>query len=631
MRCRLPKARYAPRAGSGCVGMMVGPGDPSHLLKPNDMLDVAGLPSDRQVALRFARLTGGFWSGLSASRAWFWSLTLAGAIILSVFANVTINRWNGWFFDALEKKDSESALIAMAVFPVLVLIAAGLGVVILVARETFQVHWRQWVTAKLADGWINERRFFRLGLSGFEPANPEYRIADDVRWATEPVVDFAIGLLSAVITIITFIEILWEIGGSLTLPAGAGAITIPAYLVLAAITYAVLVSGLVTIVGRRLPRLIAARNEGEARLRFSLMRIRDHGETIALARTEAGERRAVAQTYDGLVQRWLAMIRQRGRLTWITNGSGALVPVVPLLLAAPKYLSGEMSLGGVVQVAAAFVAVQNAFNWVLDNFMRIAEWLAAARRVNELADALERVDEEPPGDHLALRPSPDGLLRLDEVTLIDRDGRTLAADIALCVPPGGLLHVSGELGLGKAALIQAVAGLWPWGRGEIALPRGALVTVVPQKLHLTEGTLRAVLDTGASRTEPEIKEALRRYGLSSLVPRLDESRDWDKELATGDRQRLAFARAELELPDVILLDEATSALETDMALDLLAQMRAARPDAIILAFGHSAGFAEAATHRILMKRAGGVVRLAHAEARRPEPVLPRAEPAEPGS
>ena len=247
-------------------------------------------------------------------------------------------------------------------------------------------------------------------------------------------------------------------------------IVIPAYLVLAAIVYAVLVSLLITVIGRRLPRLVAARNEGEARLRFSLMRIRDHGETIALARTEAGERSAVARTYDSLVQRWLAMIRQRGRLTWITNGSGALVPVVPLLLAAPKYLSGEMSLGGVVQVAAAFVAVQNAFNWVLDNFMRIAEWLAAARRVNELADALERLDGTPPDEHLTVTPSPDALLHLDAVTLVDRDGRTLAADIALAVPPGATLHLSGELGLGKAALIQAIAGLWPWGRGRVALP-----------------------------------------------------------------------------------------------------------------------------------------------------------------
>ncbi|HEY5797941.1 MAG TPA: SbmA/BacA-like family transporter [Bosea sp. (in: a-proteobacteria)] len=588
------------------------------------------VPSDRQVALRFARLTGGFWRGPSARRAWFWSTLLASAIILSVFANVTVNRWNGWFFDALEKRDSESALIAMAVFPVLVLVVAGLGVVILVSRETFQVHWRQWVTAKLADSWVGQRRFFRLSLSGYEPANPEYRIADDVRWATEPVVDFAIGLLSAVITIITFIEILWEIGGALTLRIGGAPVVIPAYLVLAAIVYAVLVSALVTFVGRRLPSLIAARNEGEARLRFSLMRIRDHGETIALARTEAGERRAVARTYDGLVGRWLAMIRQRGRLTWITNGSGALVPVVPLLLAAPKYLSGEMSLGGVVQVAAAFVAVQNAFNWVLDNFMRIAEWLAAARRVNELADALERVDGEPPGEHLAISPSHDGLLRLDDITLIDRDGRTLVADISCSVPSGATLHVSGELGLGKAALIQAIAGLWPWGRGAIALPPGAFVTAVPQKLHLSEGTLRAVLETGGTVPQEQMESALRRYGLWSLAPLLDESRDWDKELATGDRQRLALARAELETPDIILLDEATSAFDTDAALDLLTELRAARPDAIVIAFGQGAGFAEAATHRLVLKRAGGVVRMAVRPAVSEPSPAPAALPAQAG-
>ncbi len=568
------------------------------------------MPGDRQVALRFARLTGGFWRGAQAGRAWFWSLLLGCAIILGVFANVTVNRWNGWFFDALEKRDSESALIAVAVFPVLVLIVAGLGVVILVARETFQVHWRHWVTAKLADRWVGQRRFFRLSLSGYEPANPEYRIADDVRWATEPVVDFAIGLLSAVITIITFIEILWKIGGALTVQTGGTTLVVPAYLVLAAIIYAVLVSLLVTIVGRRLPGLIAARNEAEARLRFSLMRIRDHGETIALSRTETGERLAVARTYDGLVGRWLAMIRQRGRLTWITNGSGALVPVVPLLLAAPKYLSGEMSLGGVVQVAAAFVAVQNAFNWLLDNFMRIAEWLAAARRVNELADALERIDGEPPGEHLAVSPSADGSFRLDDITLIDRDGRTLVADITCALPPGATLHVSGELGLGKAALIQAVAGLWPWGRGEIGLPSNAFVTAVPHKLHLSEGSLRAVLETGHSLPEEQLHGVLRRYGLSTLAPSLDETRDWDRELATGDRQRLALARAELEQPDIILLDEATSAFDTDAALELLGQLRAARPDAIIIAFGQGAGFAEVATHRLLLKRAGGVVRMA---------------------
>ncbi len=577
----------------------------------------AGPPSDWQVTKSFARLTGGFWRGGTAGRAWLWSLTLASAIILSVFANVTVNRWNGWFFDALEKKDGESALIAMAVFPVLVLIAAGLGVIILISRETFQVHWRAYVTAKLADGWIGERRFYRLGLSGYEPANPEYRIADDVRWATEPVVDFAIGLLSAVITAITFIGILWSIGGSLSVEAHGVPFEIPAYMVLAAIIYAVLVSGLITWVGRPLPRLIAARNEGEARLRFSLMRIRDHGETIALSRAENGERRAVAATYDTLVTRWLAMIRQRGRLTWITNGSGALVPVVPLLLAAPKYLSGEMSLGDVVQVAAAFVAVQNAFNWVLDNFMRIAEWLASARRVNELAVALHAIEAGAAQSDITVVASEDGGVRLDGLTLTDRDGRTLLADFSTALSAGATLHVAGELGHGKAALIQAVAGLWPWGRGAVALPDEARIAVLPQHLHLSEGSLRAALDPIGGHSDDEAAAALQRYGLSSLVPQIDLARDWDKALTTGDRQRLALARTELAAPDILVLDEATSGLETEAALDLLSRLRAARPQAVMLLIGQSPGFAEAADHHLIMRRAGGVARIASSDMTRP--------------
>ena len=577
----------------------------------------AGPPSDWQVTKSFARLTGGFWRGGTAGRAWLWSLTLASAIILSVFANVTVNRWNGWFFDALEKRDGESALIAMAVFPVLVLIAAGLGVIILISRETFQVHWRAYVTGKLADGWIGERRFYRLGLSGYEPANPEYRIADDVRWATEPVVDFAIGLLSAVITAITFIGILWSIGGSLSVEAHGVPFEIPAYMVLAAIIYAVLVSGLITWVGRPLPRLIAARNEGEARLRFSLMRIRDHGETIALSRAETGERRAVAATYDTLVTRWLAMIRQRGRLTWITNGSGALVPVVPLLLAAPKYLSGEMLLGDVVQVAAAFVAVQNAFNWVLDNFMRIAEWLASARRVDELAVALGAIEAGAAESDIAVLASEDGGLRLDELTLTDRDGRTLLADVSTALPAGATLHVAGELGHGKAALIQAVAGLWPWGHGAVALPDGARIAVLPQHLHLSEGSLRAALDPIGGHSDDEADAVLRHYGLSGLVSQIDLARDWDKALTTGDRQRLALARAELAKPDILVLDEATSGLEIEAALELLSRLRVARPQAVMLLIGQSPGFSEAADHHLTMRRAGGVARIAASDMPRP--------------
>lgn len=349
--------------------------------------------STGEVARRFFAMSGGFWRGSGAVRAWFWTLALASAIILSVLANVAVNRWNGWFFDALEHRNVYSASVAIAIFPFIVLVTAGIGVAILVTRETLQVHWRRWLTTQLIDHWIADKRFYRLSKSGFEPANPEYRIADDVRWATEPLVDFAIGLLSAIITLLSFIGILWSIGGSLNVRLGDTHLSIPAYLVWAAIAYAVVVSAAMLYFGQPLPQRVAERNEGEAKLRFGLMRLRDHGAEIAQTNGEVRERAALMGIYDSLALRWLAMIRRRGRLTWITNGNGVLVPVVPLLLAAPKYLAGDLSLGDLVQAAAAFVHVQIAFNWVIENFMRIAEWLASARRVTDLVGAIDRLEQ----------------------------------------------------------------------------------------------------------------------------------------------------------------------------------------------------------------------------------------------
>lgn len=282
------------------------------LMRDSGQSSVDNAPlTGRQVMVAFARLSGGFWREPGHLRAWGWTLGLAGAIIFGVFANVTVNRWNGWFFDALESRDAHAATIAIAVFPVLVALAAAIGVATLVSRETLQVHWRRWLTTKLIDLWIANRRFQRLSKSGFEPANPEYRIADDVRWATEPVVDFAIGLLSAVITIITFIGILWQIGGAINIEIGGNPLRVPAYLVLAAIIYAIIVSSLMLYFGQPLPARVVERNEAEARLRFGLMRVRDRGEEIVRTRSEAHERAALMGIYDTLALRWLAMIRRR--------------------------------------------------------------------------------------------------------------------------------------------------------------------------------------------------------------------------------------------------------------------------------------------------------------------------------
>ncbi len=479
------------------------------------------LSADLEAARSFMGLSRGWWSGSTAPKAWFWTLALASMILVNVGVNVLMNGWHGWFFNALERKDGAAASMAMAAFPLIVVAAAAVGVMILKTRETLQVHWRQWLSAKLIDLWVDRRRFQRLGPSGLEPANPEYRIADDVRWATEPLVDFAIGLLSAIITVVTFVGILWSIGGSLTLGEGERAVTIPAYLVLAAILYGIAVSTLMLLVGRRLPQHYARRNESEAKFRFGLMRLRDSADAIAIGNGQFSERKAIGQTYETLAKRWLAVIGERAKLTWITNGNGALVPVVPLLLAAPKYLSGDMSLGSVVQVAAAFVQVQIAFNWILENFMRIAEWLASARRVNDLAESIDALEAMTPD----MRASPKtlagaaGVLVVHDLVLKDRDGRKLAGPISFELRQGQSLHL-GSLGPEAAsAVLRALADQWSWGSGVVARDPQARIGAAAQRMRWAEtqlGELLAATNPDRIQDAEQVRAVLLRVGLGDL-------------------------------------------------------------------------------------------------------------------
>jgi vitamin B12/bleomycin/antimicrobial peptide transport system ATP-binding/permease protein len=541
------------------------------------------LSGDIEAARAFMRLSGGWWRGPSARTAWLWTLSLAFAILLSVGVNVGMNAWNGWFFNALEKKDAAVAGMAMATLPLIVLAAAGAGVLILKTRETLQVHWRQWFSAKL-----------------IEPANPEYRIADDVRWATEPLVDFAIGLLSAVITVITFVGILWTIGGSLTVGSGSSAITIPAYLVLAAIVYGLAVTTLMLVVGRRLPQLYARRNESEARFRFGLMRLRDSADAIAIGGGQVSERTAIGETYGTLATRWLNVIRERVKLTWITNGNGALVPVVPLMLAAPKYLSGEMSLGGVVQVAAAFVQVQFAFNWLLENFMRIAEWLASARRVNELAEAINRLEDLPPEQWHGPRQiaGAQGRLSVHELVVNDRDGRALAPPVSFEAAAGETWHLGSVGNEGASALLRAIAEQWAWGTGVVVRAPDATVGAAAARMRWAETRLAALLPIAGIANAPDrasLEAALVRVGLGRLVTRLDETADWDKVLTEGERQRLALARLHVMRPDIVLIDNALYALDEADAAALFADLRAELADSIIVSAGNSAVLEAAAT------------------------------------
>ncbi|MDP2357589.1 MAG: ABC transporter ATP-binding protein/permease [Beijerinckiaceae bacterium] len=540
--------------------------------------------------MQFARLTFGFWRGPGSRTAWLLTLALASCLVGKLIVDVGLNSWNRWFFDALERRDGGSAMAAVFAFGGLVVAISAVGVGIVLARERLQVRWREWCTHSFLSGWLAKRRFHRLTAAGSPMPNPEYRISDDVRMATEPVTDFAIGLFTAVLAASTFAGILWKVGGSLDVTLGGVSFTIPAFMVLGAILYGVAMSSLIPIVGRKLAPAAAAKNEAEARFRFEMIRLRENSEGVIMARGETEARRRLDGSYASLVRTWLEVVRQHGRLTWVTNSNGAMIPVVPLVLCAPKYLSGQLTLGEVMQLASAFVQVQVAIAWLVDNYRAIAEWFASARRIVELVDSFEQSDSTGPQGvpHVALAVSRDASLRLERVRLIDEIGQVVVEHADVAILPGERIALAGEPGAGKSVLVRAMAGLWPWGEGHIALPDGLSLSFLPAAPFLPAGSLREALTYPTSPDafeDSRLRAALDASGAGALTTRLQDVSRWDQTLSATERQRLAFARVLLQKPDIIILEDALAPFDEITQAKMLDALLEGCPNSTLVAVG----------------------------------------------
>jgi putative ATP-binding cassette transporter len=357
-----------------------------------------------------------------------------------------------------------------------------------------------------------------------------------------------------------------------------------------AVVYGVAVSTLTPIVGRKLAGAAARKNEAEARFRFEMIRLRENSEGVIMARgeREAGER--LAATYRRLVRTWLDVVRQHGRITWVTNANSAMIPVVPLLLCAPKYLAGQLSLGEVMQLASAFVQVQVAISWLVDNYRAVAEWFASARRITELVDSFDGVDAATAaGQPLIARHEAAGdALRLESLRLSDQSGRVLVANADVVLVQGEKVTLAGEAGAGKSVLVRAIAGLWPWGGGRIVAPLGRSLCFMPAAPFLPAGPLRETLTYPAAPdglTDSDLADALIVCGLERLADRLDEASRWDQTLSASERQRLACARLVAQKPDIVVLEDALSALEEAAQSDLLATLVARVPGATMIVVG----------------------------------------------
>ena len=565
---------------------------------------------------RFWHTASRFWTDPKSHMAWLLSGMLLVIILLNLAAAYAMNQWNRSIFDALEKKEASTVLSLSMVYVVILVISVGFAIVHVYARMTLQRRWRRWLTDILVDRWLKSGRYYQLNLVSGDHKNPEYRIADDVRIATESPVDFVSGVTSAFLSAATFIVVLWTIGGALSISVGGTELYIPGFLVIAAVLYAVIASGAMMMIGRRFVTVSEEKNQSEAELRYVLTRLRENGESIALIQGEEEERAGVNRSLGKVMLAWRSICRQYMKTTVVASSSGFIAPVLPIILCAPKYLDGSMSLGQVMQAASAFTIVQGAFNWLVDNYPRLADWSASARRAASLMVSLDGLERAEQGEGFGrITRTDDGeraALRLRDLSVTLDDGTAVLDDTDIAIKPGERVLIAGESGTGKSTLVRAIAGLWPWGEGTIEVKKGAKLMLLPQRPYIPIGTLRRAAtypDAAESRDVKEIADAFKRVGLAHLVDRLEEEAPWDQTLSGGEKQRLAFARIFLHNPDIIVLDEATAALDPESQDKLMALLSKQPDETALVSVGHRPELEAFHNRKIVLERRKGGAKL----------------------
>jgi vitamin B12/bleomycin/antimicrobial peptide transport system ATP-binding/permease protein len=591
---------------------------PPEVLEPDPDMSPEEVEQARKDYLltRFWISARGFWESNGDRLAWILSIGLLILIVANVGFQYGINVWNRAIFDAIEKRDSATVYYLSAVFFPLAIGSVILAVAQVFARMTIQRRWRAWLTNAVVSRWLTNGRYYQLNLVGGDHQNPEYRIAEDLRIATDSPVDFATGVTSAFLSAATFIVVLWTIGGALTVTIAGSAITIPGFLVVAAVLYAAIASGSIMTIGRGFVQVSEDKNQAEAEYRYTLTRVRENGESIALLGGEQEERDGIDRTFGKVLRQWARLAGQHMRTTLVSQGSSLIAPVVPVLLCAPKFLDGSMTLGQVMQAASAFTIVQTAFGWLVDNYPRLADWNACARRIASLMMSLDGLERAERGDGIGRidrgETEGDAILSLQDLSVTLDDGTAVVGEAEVVIEPGERLLVAGESGTGKSTLVRAIAGLWPWGGGSINLHPDRRLFMLPQKPYVPQGTLRRATAYPAAAedwTVEQIGEALDKVGLAHLKEKIEEEGPWDQTLSGGEKQRLAFARLFLHNPDIIVLDEATSALDEKSQDKMMELVTRELPKATVVSVGHRAELEAFHSRKIVLERRKGGAKL----------------------
>jgi putative ATP-binding cassette transporter len=542
---------------------------------------------------------------------------LAGRILLAavvaielsiVGITVLLNQWNNVFYNALQDRNWDAFVYQLGYFSVLAAAFVLLAVYQLYLNQWLQIRWRRWMTASYLDHWLASANHYRMQLLGDAADNPDQRIAEDIASFISLTLTVGLQLLNSLVTLFSFMIILWALSAAAPLHLFGMSFNIPGYLLWAALIYAVIGTALTHLIGRALIALNFMQQRYEADFRFNLVRVRENSEQIALLAGEQAERDRLLTRFGNIVANWMAIMSRQKKLVFFTASYNQASVVFPYIMVSPAYFAGIVQLGGLMQSANAFNRVQDALSVFVSLYRSLAEWRAVIARLDGFDQAIASaravavtppVVSVAPGsaaavgfDHLAVR-LPNG------TPLVDVDGISIVA--------GERVLVTGPSGSGKSTLFRAINGIWPFGSGSVTVAPQAKVMTLPQRPYFPVASLASAV---AYPAEPgtfdhaKVAEVVTAVGLLALAARIEEHGHWNRMLSLGEQQRLGIARAILQAPDVLFLDEATASLDEPAEAALYKLLEERLKSATIISIGHRSTLAALHQRRLTMTRQG---------------------------
>lgn len=531
-----------------------------------------------------------------------------GTELAMVAITVLINQWNNRFYNALQDRNWDEFVSQLLYFCFLAAAYILFAVYKLYLNQWLQIRWRRWLTKRYLERWLSSANHYRMQLLGDAADNPDQRIAEDVQMFIERTLSIGVGLLGAVVSLGSFIIILWSLSAAVPITLFGTSLVIPGYLVWAALIYAVIGTVLTHLIGRALIALNFMQQRYEADFRFNLVRVRENSEQIALLDGESAERGRLLERFAFVVGNWMAIMSRQKKLTFFTASYSQVSIVFPFIVVSPAYFANVIQLGGLMQTASAFNSVQDSLSFFINTYRTLAEWRAVIERLAGFERAVETAQAA------ATTPPVIAMARDDAASVSFKtlavglpNGVPLAAADNLTINAGDRVLVNGPSGCGKSTLFRALAGIWPFGSGTITVPKGAKIMMLPQRPYFPVAPLGAAVVYPAKPDAfdaAKVAEAIRAVGLPAMVERLSEEAHWNRMLSLGEQQRLGLARALLHAPDFLFLDEATASLDEAAEANLYKLIEERLGRTTLISIGHRSTLAAFHRRRFLFARHG---------------------------